>query len=80
MYENDFQSRMAAGKDRAQRNRDAGGSSVTVYPTTNAMLHRLGRLEADNFDRWLAEVRDRVAEICEHSRFTIYGETWRDFR
>ena len=79
MYDNDFQSRMAAAKDRAKQDRDAGGSSVTVYATTNAMLHRLGRVEADNFDRWLAEVRDRVTEICEHSRFTIYGQTWEEF-
>ena len=67
---------MNAGRERAAERRDEGGSTVKVYPTTTAMLHALGRIEGDNFDRWLAEVRDRVTEICEHSRFVIYGETW----
>jgi hypothetical protein len=74
----DFQERMAAGKLAAERERgkDLGGSTVQVFATTTAMHARHGHVERDNFDHWLAAVRDRVVEICEHSRFTIYGEQW----
>lgn len=76
----DFQARMAAGKQTALEARNEGGSTVKVYRTTNEMLHALGRIEPDNFDHWLATVRDRVVEIVEHSRFTIYGEQWGEFQ
>lgn len=79
MYENDFQVRMQAGKDRAARDRDNGGSSVRVYATTNAMLHALGRVEHDNFDLWLAQVQARVSDILESTRQTYMTEQdWRD--
>jgi len=72
MYENDFQARMAAGRDRAKQERDTGGSTVRVFATTNAMLHALGRVDGgDNFDVWLAEVQHRVADILESTRHTF---------
>jgi len=53
---------LAAGRERAKEQRDAGGSTVRVYRTTAEMYARIGRVDCDCFDRWLAEVRDRVSD------------------
>jgi len=76
----DFQDRMAAGKAKALSARDEGGSTVRIYATTAAKLHALGRIEANNFDRWLIEVQHRVSEIIEQSRYDIYAgrDGWAD--
>lgn len=79
----DFQARMAAAKDAAANERHLdkrGSSSVQVFDTTAGMLHRLGRVQSDNFDRWLVEVQHRVTEIIEQSRFDIYSQRdgWSD--
>jgi hypothetical protein len=80
----DFVDRMAAARDAAANERHldkhGGGSTVQVYATTSHMLHKLGRIDADNFDRWLVEVQARVTEIIEQSRFDTYAQRdgWAD--
>lgn len=76
----DFQDRMAAGKAKALEARNEGGSTVQVFASTTAMLHRLGRVECDNFDRWLIEVQHRVTDIVEQSRFDLFAgrDGWAD--
>lgn len=83
MYENDFQANMAAGRANAKRDRDRGGSTVTVYATTAAMYAARGELET-----YEAESRCRfdhaIAQFIEDVRFDVYGDEWsidgEDFR
>ena len=80
----DFVDRMAAAQTAAANVRHlyklGGGNTVQVFQTTRDMLHKLGRVDSDNFDLWLIEVQHRVTEIIEQSRFDTYADRdgWTD--
>ena len=59
---------LETGRDRALASRNEGGSTVTVVRTTGELYARIGRADCDNFDLWLLDVQQRVADAIEGFR------------
>jgi hypothetical protein len=77
-----FLDRMAIGKANAKRDRDRGGSAVTVYATARTMYAARG-IEAGSWDHCFAEAQSRWKagreDAIEALRFDLYGATWEGF-